>query len=128
VNPTAVVLAAALSAGCAPPVVAHAPARNVVDARAIAEHDRSGEPPQTATSVYRGILARSWGSHCRMLPTDSVYFDRQVARCGAAVGAVAGVARLLLEVEATPEVLPPVPASDRLHWLAGPGLDTCSSR
>jgi hypothetical protein len=60
-----------------------------------------------------------------MLPTDSTYFDRMVDVCGAIPGTVAGVSRLLLEVEATPEALTPVPAADRSHWLDPARSDGC---
>jgi putative component of membrane protein insertase Oxa1/YidC/SpoIIIJ protein YidD len=97
---------------------------NIVDARFMTA-DSSPERPQTASDIYRALLAPTWGSDCRMLPTDSVYFDEKVRRCGAILGAVAGLARLLLEVEATPAVLVPVPASDRVHWLDSSGSRPC---
>jgi putative component of membrane protein insertase Oxa1/YidC/SpoIIIJ protein YidD len=97
---------------------------NPIDARHITA-PQVGRPAHTATRTYRQILAHSWGSHCRMLPTDSAYLDARIERCGAVLGVVTGFARLLLEIEASPSVLSPVPSSVRMHWLAPPPTDTC---
>ena len=120
----AALAALACAAGCAGGGWARP--SNIVDARASLQQPHpGGSATQTGTVVYRRVLAPTWGAHCRMLPTDSVYFDRQVARCGAVPGTVAGVSRLLREVEASPETLVPVPAGDRVHWLDPPRSDGC---
>jgi hypothetical protein len=73
--------------------------------------------PTVATSAYREILAKSLGARCRMLPSDSERFDEWGRRCGGARGAVLGVARLYLEVAASPQFLSPVIAEGALKWV-----------
>jgi len=99
--------------------------RSIVDARAMLAGQRGPDKAQTGTAVYRNILSRTWGSHCRMLPTDSVYFDRKVARCGGVPGVIAGISRLLLEVEASPAILEPVASSSQIWWLNSAAGATC---
>lgn len=115
-------LGVVVMAGCTTPGLARP--RSLVDAHYLLS-PRPASSPQTATAVYRSILAKSMGSHCRMLPTDSEFFDRKVAQCGAVPGVMAGFSRMLLEIEATPEVVEPVPATDRVHWLDLPRDDSC---
>jgi hypothetical protein len=86
---------------------------------------QSTASPQTGTVVYRALIAKTLGSHCRMVPSDSTYFDRKVAACGAIPGVVAGVSRVLLEVEATPETLVPLATGRGVRWLDPPRPDTC---
>jgi putative component of membrane protein insertase Oxa1/YidC/SpoIIIJ protein YidD len=101
------------------------PSRNIVDARFVIAGQQGRQAPETATATYRTVLAKTLGSHCRMLPSDSEYFDRKVKQCGAVAGVMAGVSRVLLEVEATAEVAEPVPATKRLYWLDPPRSDSC---
>jgi hypothetical protein len=115
-------LALALVAGCG--VGAH---RTGPVARLDAEYLRGGftaRPPEvTATRLYRGVLARSLGTRCRMFPGDSEVYDRRAARCGATAAAVLGIARLYLEVAAGADLAPVLVAEGRVRWVDLP--DDC---
>ena len=97
-----------------------------LDARAVAKLVRP-DALAVPTGVYRGLVARSLYSRCQMFPSDSELFDRRARMCGATSAAVLGVARLFLEVEASPDVLPVTFADRRLRWLdLPPASDTCA--
>ena len=100
--------------------------RSVLDAQVLARAARPARAErQTATGFYRDWLAWTWGSHCHMVPTDSEYFDQVVARCGAIPGMVAGVSRLLTEIEATPASHAPIATLQQTRWLAPPPPAAC---
>ncbi len=86
---------------------------------------RSSIPPAAATQVYRGFLARSMFSRCRMIPTDSQLFDVRARRCGALRAAVLGWARLLLETSASPRFVRPALLDGHLGWFDLPPAQAC---
>jgi hypothetical protein len=101
-------------------------ALGALDARAVAG---PAQPPHLAvsTELYRGVLARSLYARCQMFPSDSELHDRRARACGGAAAAALGVARLYLEVEASPAVLPATFVDGRLRWLdAPPPSSTCA--
>ncbi len=79
----------------------------------------------TATQAYRGIIARSLGSHCRMWPSDSQLFDRRAHSCGAPVALYLGMARVLLEVSASTRFLSALALKDGVHFVDLPVTDAC---
>jgi hypothetical protein len=83
---------------------------------------RDRERRVVATSIYRDLLSRSLFARCRMVPTDSHYFDARARRCGGLSAAIDGAARLYLESAATPRFLRPLRLDGRLRWLDLPGL------
>ena len=103
------------------------PARAVggVDARYMTTRGRATSVA-LATGVYRNVLSRSLYSRCRMFPSDSELFDRRARTCGATVGAVLGASRLLLETEASPEILPVTFADGRLRWFDNGAPTACA--
>ena len=67
---------------------------------------------------YRTLVAPALGSRCRMVPSDSEYVDRRARGCGGGVSAaVRGISRVLLEVGATPALLPATVQGGRLHFV-----------
>jgi putative component of membrane protein insertase Oxa1/YidC/SpoIIIJ protein YidD len=106
---------------------ASAPHRTLPLSRLDAEYARgtlaTGAPPVAATQLYRGVLARSLGTRCRMFPGDSEVYDRRAARCGATAAAVLGIARLYLEVAAGADLAPVLVAEGRVRWVDLP--DDC---
>lgn len=86
---------------------------------------RGGAPPVVATSVYRGLLAQSLFSRCRMLPTDSRFYDLRARRCGSIVTAVTSVARLFLETSASPRYLRATVIDGRIGWVHLPPVSGC---
>jgi hypothetical protein len=108
---------------------ASAPHRTLPLSRLDAEYARgtlaTGAPPVAATQLYRGVLARSLGARCQMFPTDSQLFDRRARDCGATSAAAMGIARVFLEVAASPLVLPSLLAEGRVRWLDLPPPGDC---
>lgn len=90
-----------------------------LDAQTVVTASRRGAPG-VSTAIYRDLVARTLYSRCQMYPSDSELYDRRARACGATSAAVLGAARLLLEVEASPEVLPVTFADGRLRWLDAP--------
>jgi hypothetical protein len=115
---------AALALACTPAVHRTRPLP-ALEARYAAGILEGAPATATATRAYRGILARSLAARCRMLPSDSELFDRRARRCGATTAAVLGIARVMLEVEAAPEVLPSLVAGGRVRWLDLPAAEDC---
>lgn len=77
--------------------------------------------PETSTRAYRALAAATLATRCRMFPSDSELYDQRARTCGAATAAVLGIARLMLEVEASAHFLPPVIADGCVRWLDLPG-------
>jgi hypothetical protein len=105
------------------------PHRTRALSRLDAEYLRGGftgaDRPVAATTLYRGVMARSLGSRCKMYPTDSQLFDRRAAACGATAAAALGIARVLLEVAGDPQILPSLVAEGRLRWVDLPARGDC---
>jgi hypothetical protein len=79
-----------------------------------------------ATRIYRNVLSLSLGSKCRMVPSDSRLYDLRARRCGGLLAAYLGIARLLLEVEASPRVLRPTLYGGRVGWFDLPRTGPCA--
>jgi hypothetical protein len=86
----------------------------------------SPERQATSTAVYRGLLARSLYSDCRMVPNDSASYNRNLERCGVVRAVIGGVSRLLLERAATPAFLHPVRKGERVRWIDLPAAAGCA--
>ena len=119
-------LALSLTAGLACSAAVHRTRTvSALDAEYLSGRSSAGGANAAATRLYRQVLSRSLGSRCQMFPTDSQLFDRRARDCGAATAAILGIARLFLETEATPEVLPSLVAQGRLRWLDLPPAGSC---
>ena len=99
---------------------------SALDARAVLASSRSGQPGTVPTDVYRGLLARSLYSRCKMFPSDSQVFDLRAPACGSLGAAVLGMARLFLEEEASPKILPVTFADGRIRWWDLPRRGDCA--
>jgi hypothetical protein len=86
---------------------------------------RGAAPPVVATSIYRGLLAQSLFSRCRMIPTDSRFYDLRARRCGSLVTAVTSAARLFLETSASPRYLRATVIEGRVGWVHLPPVSGC---
>lgn len=87
---------------------------------------RGAVEPAGATRVYRAVLARGLFSRCRMWPNDSRLYDLRAEDCGGWWTAQLAVARLLLEVAASPEVLRPVVVDGEVRWFDLPPAGSCA--
>jgi hypothetical protein len=117
----AVVLAALAANACAAAPTT-APAMSPLEAHHRLAARRAAAT--VATRAYRSLLARSLFSRCRMLPGDSELYDLRAHRCGTVAAVYLAGARLLLEVAASPAVLPPVVHDGRVRWFHAP--DACA--
>jgi hypothetical protein len=84
--------------------------------------------PLAATRVYRSLVAPALGGRCRMWPSDSEYVDRRARRCGPVDTAVHAVARLMLEVAASPQILPATVIDGRLRFVDPPTAGSSCGR
>ena len=107
------------SAGAAAPMMGGLEARYRLAVRGQVE-------PVAATRVYRGFLASSLFSRCKMLPTDSQLFDRRARACGGLAATYLGSARLYLEAAADARFLRPVVHDGRLRWFDLPDPESCA--
>jgi hypothetical protein len=85
-----------------------------------------GDRSVAATKIYRNVLSLSLGSKCKMVPSDSRLYDLRARRCGGLLAAYLGIARLLLEVEASPRVLRPTLYGGRVGWFDLPRTGSCA--
>jgi hypothetical protein len=114
---------ALLAVSCAAPVP-RTRSLGALEANAILR--RHTQPsPETSTRAYRALAASTLATHCRMFPTDSQLYDERAHTCGSASAAVLGIARLMLEVEARAQFLPPLIADGRVRWLDLPAGRAC---
>jgi hypothetical protein len=121
----AIACATLAATACASTVPPRTVARGALEARFVDRH-RSVAAPEASTSAYRALASQTLGAHCRMFPSDSQLYDARAKTCGAVPAAALGFARVLLEVEASPEVLPPVVMAGELRWLDQPAPERCA--
>jgi hypothetical protein len=88
-----------------------------VDGVELAYHRRTGGAAPAAVRVYRTLAARSLGSACALIPSDSEAYALRSRRCSAPANLVRAVARLLLERAASPRFLRPAVYEGRLRWV-----------
>ena len=119
-------LAGGLLAGCQVAVPAGRPASPLELRYRMRHLPAADRDPGTSTSVYRGVLARSMYSDCRMRPSDSVAYAERLRRCGITRAVFTAAARLLLERAATPAYLRPVRHDGKLRWMDLPAPGTCA--
>lgn len=86
---------------------------------------RGASPPVVATSVYRGLLAQSLFSRCRMVPSDSRLYDLRARRCGTVTTVMTSAARLFLETSASPRFLRATVVDGRVGWFHLPAEGSC---
>ena len=116
-------LVLALCAGCAVQGTSRRPV-GALETRYRLRH-ASGGRVNTATSVYRQVLARSLYSDCKMVPSDSEAFNLRAKQCGPLRALVVSVGRLFLEEARGPQFLRPVRWRGGARWLDVPRGDSC---